>query len=258
MNKYFASPPPGHEVLALLSDSWPPPLVLQYFYSFVCTREKASRVHSGLMIMKHAFKSLWKGVIRPSRTLTIAFHGASPMEVIVLIFSLVCCRASKSENLFSARSTGRLLSSSYNGTVFQHFLSSCWAFSSGRITSKLLILERVMKFNHKNRTHTHAAALIMMLLSRLALPTKLISFLWFFFARFFLFRIRAKVFITLFIFCNFFRIQFLSACLSHWMTTAKWVLRSWHWTQTNRYSISIESVLIYFAGPPKCRGILLF
>lgn len=141
---------------------------------------------------------------------------------------------------------------------FSTFSQQLLSFFSGRITSKLLILERVMKFNHKNRTHTHAAALIMMLLSRLALPTKLISFLWFFLLDFFLFRIRAKVFITLFIFCNFFRIQFLSACLSHWMTTAKWVLRSWHWTQTNRYSISIESVLIYFAGPPKCRGILLF
>lgn len=75
---------------------------------------------------------------------------------------------------------------------FSTFLSSCWAFSSGRITSKLLILERVMKFNHKNRTHTHAAALIMMLLSRLALPTKLISFLWFFLLDFFCFEYEPK------------------------------------------------------------------
>lgn len=92
-------------------------------------------------------------------------------------------------------------------------------FFLGRITSKLLILKRVMKFNHKNRTHTHAAALIMMLLSRLALPTKLISFFMIFlFARFFFCFEYEPKFLLHFFYSEFFSntIHFLSSCLSHW------------------------------------------
>lgn len=74
---------------------------------------------------------------------------------------------------------------SNTGTAFATcFGSSTWYafdFFGFGTTFKLLILKRVMKFNHKNRTHTHTAALIMTLLSRLVLPTKLISFLWYFF-----------------------------------------------------------------------------
>lgn len=224
-HEYFRSLPLGFTARRCGVTLGRPPLVLQYFYSF--GQEKASSA-LGLMITKHAFKLLWKGVIRPLRTLTIAFHAASLIEVIVLIFSLVRCRVSEAENsLTELHGTSKQKLPQW--TSFSAFLAvrACIALFFGRITSKLLILKRVMKFNHKNRTHTLAAALIMMLLSRLALPTKLISFLWFFFLlRFFFVSNTSQSFYYTFYILQFFSntIHFF-ICLSHWTTTAKWVLR---------------------------------